>query len=410
MCPRVSSPPNVEPCFIAAVTQLVEGSVTAVPDRMAHGMSPPPMAPVNHAAHHREAYFRQVKHWEGEEQTYLNHPGWCECRFIILVQEAFAASLKQLKATRERGAISRRELQTYVGFLKDSLRSVKAEFRRTLHRLQDSNSPPTNAAALVTRAVTSIASVYPWSSAGFALPYGENLCCAATVTPGVGHPFPAREPSMPSSPHRRRIFSCSADWSGHLEQLSPGLPYRSCTASSFNTPSAEQHDSPLCAWPDSVTSPTDAETMRYMERRQLIQTPTALVATSLAATPFINIRRVAGMLQRKRIRMQEWCPSPELLLCNLPGESLLSSPLRPPYYSSLSLNSSLSVDTLSAVSDDAETVSIEARECRPQLPPPMSRSRGVRHARCWEVPTDNPKASIRMVLTPTEQKHLSTLW
>ncbi|KAG5474918.1 hypothetical protein CUR178_04368 [Leishmania enriettii] len=120
----------------------------------------------------RSAYERQVQRWQQDEMAYLKHEGWCEHRLILLIQEAFRCSNHNLKRAFNAGAVSAEVYAARVTGLKSSLLRIKAEYRRALQRAQDRKG---DLPSIASKAVTCIASVYPWSSSGFLIGFEENV-------------------------------------------------------------------------------------------------------------------------------------------------------------------------------------------------------------------------------------------
>ncbi|KAG5498167.1 hypothetical protein JIQ42_02971 [Leishmania sp. Namibia] len=120
----------------------------------------------------RSAYERQVQRWQQDEMAYLKHEGWCEHRLILLIQEAFRCSNHNLKRAFNAGAVSAEVYAARVMGLKSSLLRIKAEYRRTLQRTRDRKG---DLPSIASKAVTCIASVYPWSSSGFLMGFEENV-------------------------------------------------------------------------------------------------------------------------------------------------------------------------------------------------------------------------------------------
>lgn len=117
-------------------------------------------------------YQRQVQRWQQEETSYLKHEGWCEHRLILLMQEAFRSSRENLKHAFSAGAISVEAYATRLTGLKNALLQIKKEYRRTLQRTRDRKG---DLPSIASKAVTCIASVYPWSSSGFVMGFEENV-------------------------------------------------------------------------------------------------------------------------------------------------------------------------------------------------------------------------------------------
>ncbi|CAG9577052.1 hypothetical protein LMJF_28_0190 [Leishmania major strain Friedlin] len=121
---------------------------------------------------HRSSYQRQVQRWQQEETAYLKHEGWCEHRLILLMQEAFRCSRQNLKRAFSTGAVSLEVYAARLAGLKNSLLQIKKEYRRTLQRTRDRKG---DLSSIASKAVTCIASVYPWSSSGFVMGFEENV-------------------------------------------------------------------------------------------------------------------------------------------------------------------------------------------------------------------------------------------
>ncbi|CAJ1990160.1 hypothetical protein conserved [Leishmania donovani] len=120
----------------------------------------------------RSSYQRQVQRWQQEETAYLKHEGWCEHRLILLMQEAFRCSRQNLKRAFRAGAMSVEVYATRLAGLKNALLQIKKEYRRTLQRTRDRKG---DLSSIASKAVTCIASVYPWSSSGFVMGFEENV-------------------------------------------------------------------------------------------------------------------------------------------------------------------------------------------------------------------------------------------
>ncbi|CBZ28380.1 hypothetical protein, unknown function [Leishmania mexicana MHOM/GT/2001/U1103] len=120
----------------------------------------------------KSSYQRQVQRWQQEETSYLKHEGWCEHRLILLMQEAFRSSRENLKHAFSAGAISVEAYATRLTGLKNALLQIKKEYRRTLQRTRDRKG---DLPSIASKAVTCIASVYPWSSSGFVMGFEENV-------------------------------------------------------------------------------------------------------------------------------------------------------------------------------------------------------------------------------------------
>ncbi|AIN99655.1 hypothetical protein LPMP_280190 [Leishmania panamensis] len=161
----------------------------------------------------------QVREWQEEETAYLKHEGWCENRLIILMQEAFRCSNQNLKQEFHSGAISADEYATRAAGLKDSLQRIKKEYRRTLLRTRDRKG---DLPSIANKAVTCIASVYPWCSSGFILGFEENVkfgeledmvgcggrrCAQLTSTMSQQSTHVALAPSLDKAPMSKVPFS-----------------------------------------------------------------------------------------------------------------------------------------------------------------------------------------------------------
>ncbi|KPA85560.1 hypothetical protein ABB37_01825 [Leptomonas pyrrhocoris] len=132
--------------------------------------SPLPAARVK--AYHKAAYERQVHRWQQVEAFYMKHEGWSEHRVILLLQEAFRSSYANLKRARDAGTLSETVFAARAAEMRSSLAAIKKEYRRTLERTKERNG---DLSSIASKAVTCIASVYPWSSEGFVLGFEENL-------------------------------------------------------------------------------------------------------------------------------------------------------------------------------------------------------------------------------------------
>ncbi|GET89935.1 hypothetical protein, unknown function [Leishmania tarentolae] len=120
----------------------------------------------------KSAYQRQVLRWQQEESAYLKHEGWCEHRLIILMQEAFRCSRENLRHAFGSGAMPAEVYATRLAGLKNALLQIKTEYRRTLQRTRDRKG---DLSSIASKAVTCVASVYPWSSSGFVMGFEENI-------------------------------------------------------------------------------------------------------------------------------------------------------------------------------------------------------------------------------------------
>ncbi|KAK7197442.1 hypothetical protein NESM_000692800 [Novymonas esmeraldas] len=130
----------------------------------------------------KSIYESQARRWQQEESTYMKHEGWCEYRIVLLLQEAFRCSYKNLKQARHNGAMSADVYAARAEELKNSLLQIKKEYRRTLQRTRERNG---DLSSIASKAVTCIASVYPWSSSGFVMGFEENIKFGElTDTPG----------------------------------------------------------------------------------------------------------------------------------------------------------------------------------------------------------------------------------
>jgi hypothetical protein len=127
-------------------------------------------APVK--AYHKAAYERQVRQWQQVESFYMKHAGWVEHRVILLLQEAFRCSYVNLKQAHDGGTLSDDVFAARAAELRTSLVTIKKEYRRTLERTKERNG---DLAGVASKAVTCIASVYPWSSEGFLMGFEENM-------------------------------------------------------------------------------------------------------------------------------------------------------------------------------------------------------------------------------------------
>ncbi|KAG5500342.1 hypothetical protein JKF63_03434 [Porcisia hertigi] len=120
----------------------------------------------------KSAYQLQVRRWQDEETAYLRHEDWCEHRVILLMQEAFRCSTQNLKRAFSAGVMSPEVYHTRVTEIKNSLLYIKREYRRTLQRTRARKS---DLSSIASKAVTCIASVFPWSCSGFVIGFEENV-------------------------------------------------------------------------------------------------------------------------------------------------------------------------------------------------------------------------------------------
>lgn len=310
----------------------------------------PPQRPnLSPEAHHRRAYEKRVAAWSRVDTGYMRHPEWCEHRVIMLFQEAFRPEYDRLQRGLRDGSLPRDEFLVRRDQLKTALDAMKCEYRRTLQRLRDQNATGEKFASIAAKAATCVASVYPWSSDGFFMTYSENMrfgqivhpttVCgiaavaasskAATRPPPRVSPVPEAalhrpsggppRPLQPLPPPRKLGVqrSVAADGTVVLASTPPARPpslkafsppppgTNNCgspTALVFASPLATP-GSPPRQLPLAVTGPIRADEMRFLERKQLVQTPHAFCVRSLAATSFVGARRstVANHTTRSRL-------------------------------------------------------------------------------------------------------------
>ncbi|KAG5474251.1 hypothetical protein LSCM1_03029 [Leishmania martiniquensis] len=169
----------------------------------------------------RSAYERQVQRWQQDEMAYLKHEGWCEHRLILLIQEAFRCSNNNLKRAFSTGTVSAEVYAARVAGLKNSLLRIKAEYRRTLQRTRDRKG---DLPSIASKAVTCIASVYPWSSSGFLIGFEENIKFGQLVdlTGSDGRHGTPLSPSTPQPSVNVAVPSCQ-DVTSVAKAALPGM-------------------------------------------------------------------------------------------------------------------------------------------------------------------------------------------
>ncbi|KPI88306.1 hypothetical protein ABL78_2605 [Leptomonas seymouri] len=175
---RYDSPSRKSSCGLSSYMPIVDEEVGSAANSP-HGTTSwpeeeqqPALPAARVEAFHNADYVRQVRRWQQVENFYMKHDGWCEHRVIVLLQEAFRCSYANLKDARDEGSISHEVFAARAAELRNSLMAIKKEYRRTLERTKERSG---DLSGIASKAVTCIASVYPWSSEGFVLGFEENL-------------------------------------------------------------------------------------------------------------------------------------------------------------------------------------------------------------------------------------------
>lgn len=317
------------------------------------------------AAFYKAAYEQQVHRWQQVESFYMKHEGWCEHRVILLLQEAFRCSYANLKRARAEGTLGEDVFAARAAELRNSLTTIKREYRRTLERTKERHG---DLSSIASKAVTCIASVYPWSSEGFMMGFEENLKYAdltgitdsstRRVAPIISTAASGRasvEMVPPSSTAALSMAKleletavdrdgdegddlgitdsvvaggrsrCVATPRVSLRPLPPrwqllqqtsattggegspvASPARDCAPATVSFSSASPPTGPRSPVPlpsPSIAGPIRAGEARFLEKQQLAVRGTAFVSRSLASTSFIASRRaaIAAATMRRRL-------------------------------------------------------------------------------------------------------------